>query len=51
MGVYFVIKQGEWLVPGKPDGFLQLLYNLVSANLPCKHLLNMVESGHGWEAE
>lgn len=45
-GCLVVIKQGEWLVPGKPDGFLQLLYDTIFANLPSEHLLHMEESAH-----
>lgn len=48
-GCLVVIKQGEWLVPGKPDGFLQLLYDLIFTNLPSEHLLHVEDSGHGWE--
>lgn len=40
-------KCEEWPVPGKPDCFLQLLHDLVFANLADEHLLGMEEGGHG----
>lgn len=41
------MKWEEQPVPGKPHCFLQLLYDLVSANLPDEHLLGMEQRGHG----
>lgn len=39
--------EGEGLVPGKPDCFLQLLHDLVFANLPDEHLLDIEKTRHG----
>lgn len=41
------MRRGEWRVPCKPHCFLQLLHDLVFANLPDEHVLGMEKSRHG----